>query len=534
MKFLKPWFCLIYFLLCLPVFVYAQTVQKPNIVVIMVDDLDMDTMNELMRLGDLGMKYLNQHVITKGFTFNESFVTNSLCCPSRTTFLTGQYSHNHKVFTNLPNNPLNPAVPVGGIQAFNDQSTLATWLKAGGYRTAMIGKYLNGYGGKDVDADRDGNFDLDDLKYVPPGWDDWQVLLEQSMKMYNFWINDKGTIIKYDESPRNLLYQTDELARRADAFIRGTETPNDNQPFFLALMPSAPHLEVNPFKIFTYKDYWEWDITPPLRYKDKLPRVLPLAITSKNSWNESNVSDKPAWIMNKSQLSSTDYFYLKRQFAHRLEAMRAVDDMVGTVVKALVETGEWERTVIMFTSDNGFMNGEHRLTQKMQPYEESIRVPLYVRLPSSQSKVVFNQVVTNNDLAPTILELAGVTAGLPVDGKSYVPLFSNPQESNWRQRFLIEHYKFTEYVLELPTFKALRTSKSNSLGEALLVDYEGKDISEFYDLAIDRTQELNRFSQLTMDKKDKFLKALTALKTCGNGTCQQLEFCATGTCPGGF
>jgi N-acetylglucosamine-6-sulfatase len=187
----------------------AQSQPRPNVVVIMTDD---------MRLDDLQVMTKTKALFSSGTTFRNSFVTTPLCCPSRATFFTGQYAHNHGVFTSSP--------PDGGFIALDNTNTLPVWLQAAGYYTSHIGKYVNGYPGPDETL-------------IPPGWDNWQALAKGFHKMYGYTINDNGTLVRYGTTTSN--WQTDVLANRAVATIN--EAALRNQPFFLSIAPTAPHRE---------------------------------------------------------------------------------------------------------------------------------------------------------------------------------------------------------------------------------------------------------------------------------------------------
>ena len=207
-------------------------------------------------------------------------------------------------------------------------------------------------------------------------------------------------------------------------------------------------------------------------------------------------------------------------YQNRIESMRAVDDLVGQVVETLIDKDEYDNTIIIFTSDNGFLFGEHREWSKFNVYEESIRVPLIISAPGYRIAQSISNLVLNNDLAPTILDFAGTESDISVDGRSLVSLLSNSQQK-WRNNFLIEHWKPDGFKpLEfLPTFKAIRTTSH------LYVEYEDGS-REFYDLINDPYQLENRYNCVdqTCLKQIEFLQALLLdLKNCGNGTCQLIE-----------
>lgn len=456
--------------------------QKPNVVVIMADDLSVTELEVALSKG--WMSNLRTHVINRGTTFSESFVSYSLCCPSRSTFLTGQYPHNHGVVGNSP--------PTGGVTKLRDGSTLATWLQRGGYRTSLIGKYLNGYG-----QDRVAGDPSDNPTYIPPGWSDWQATTKQGF--YNYTINDNRTLISHGTTPKD--YQTDVLARRSVRFINESEQ-TDPQPFFLFVTPFAPHLPA----------------TPAPRHSGTASSIL---LPKPPSFNEQDVSDKPLFRQNKPQLTPEQIAGIRKRYQRRLESLRAIDDLVGSVVSTLRQNSELDNTVLIFTSDNGYLFGEHRVTGKTFIYEKSIRVPLYIRAPGLPSQLSSHFVI-NNDLAPTIADFAKAAPGIPVDGRSLIPLLRDPSRANWRKRFLVEDYKATGDNF----FSAVRTSpRAIATRNQVYAKYAGGQ-EEFYDLNTDpdQLQSLHAIGRGIRRLQKQILQGrLSSLKECEGATCRRLE-----------
>jgi len=502
----------------------GELAARPNIVVIMADDLDVHSLEISLGLGL--MPALKRHLVDAGVHFTESFVTNSLCCPSRATFLTGQYSHNTGVLSN--------GGPHGGIVQLQDTSTLAIWLQAAGYRTGHVGKYLNGYG-IDYVIGHDSRIPQYDPHYIPPGWSDWQALVDTTTyQVYGYTLNDNGSLVQ----PQ--AYQTDELAARAVDFISESNGV-DEQPFLLVVTPLAPHVEIHEKTgLNQWRDLWRWTITPAPRHAGSV--TLPLLPALKPSFNEADVSDKPLW---RPELDGEDKLYLLRQYRNRLESLRAVDDLVGRVFEALAAAAELDRTVVFFTSDNGFLYGEHRLGEKLVAYEESLRVPLYVRLPGRPG-LASDALVVNTDLAPTIAELAGVAPGLPVDGRSLAPLLAGRVPSDWRARFLVEHW-WGDSVFEVPSFAAVRSGATDLLSpQTLYVEYYDQNYDqmsdgeadpvqfrELYDLGRDpyQLQSLHR-DRARLAQMSLLSRLLGELKGCGGSPgqsrCQELESSLSG------
>jgi arylsulfatase A-like enzyme len=382
----------------------ANAARRPNLILIVTDDQRADTLRFMPNV----QRLLAGH----GVTFPNFYVTTSLCCPSRTSILTGQYSRHTGVFDNVGAH--------GGAVAFDDRSTLATWLSGAGYTTALVGKYLNGYP----------SFGR---CYFPPGWTEWDALAsEPEAHYYDYTLNHDGYIESYDERVSD--YSTTVLFRKGIAFARSAR-----QPFFLYLAPSTPHRPATRLP----RDDGLFAKLPPYRPP---------------SFDEPDVSDKPwgslAPPMPQSRIREVDG--IRR---HMLESLQALDRQVALLVRDLQRSGRLGNTVIALTSDNGFLWGEHRLVSKVWPYEESIKVPLVVRVPWVTSARVDTHLVLNIDLAPTFAELAGVKPGLPEDGRSIVPLLRGEQVP-WRHAFTEEWLgRPATDVGAPPQFEALHTDR---------------------------------------------------------------------------
>jgi arylsulfatase A-like enzyme len=364
---------------------------RPNIVVFMTDD---ETVAELG-----GMPHTRRLIERQGVRFARSYVSYPVCCPSRATYLTGQYAHNHGVMGLYP--------PTGGYGRFDKRNALPVWLQRAGYHTAHLGKFLNGYGDQEP-AD------------VPPGWSDWHATVDYSTyKMWGYTINDNGRMRTYgrtfDENPR--LYQTDVLARKAAAIVvRQASRP---QPLFLSLNFLAPHHEARSIQTRTHQL-----VRPAPRHRRALASA---ALAHAASFNEADMSDKPRFLRRHTHpLTARDVAAIQRDARARRAALLAADG-VARVVSAVRRAGELNNTYFVFTSDNGYMQGEHRVRSgKMLPYEPSTQVPLLVSGPGIPAGRVSRELVANIDLAPTILQLAGATAGKTVDGRSLLPFAHNP------------------------------------------------------------------------------------------------------------
>jgi len=449
-----------------------------NIVVVMVDDLSQEAFDALVQGG--WMPNLKSNVIDKGVSFQNSFVTNSQCCPSRATFLTGQYSHNHAVYSNIGNHPLKAGITWPGwfttaTQPGTNESTIATWLADAGYHTGYIGKYLNGYGASAPESV------ADPQTYIPPGWAEWNGLIDPSTyKVYDYLMNQNGVVTNYGSAEAD--YQTDVLTGLAIDFIN--RAANNSLPFFLVVAPLAPHLEViNPLELLTGNDPRDGlgaTIRPAKRHEYLIDDVvgngelpdLPL----KPSFNESNVSDKPGCPRPLPPVEAAvsfepycvadalafrgaaDTAAVNKQYKSMLASMIAVDDMIGGIIAELVQKNLLSNTVFIFTSDNGWIYGEHRMIGKELAYEESIRVPLVVSAPGGQISAQSSKIVLNNDWAPTIAALAGVVPPYETDGVSFLPLLTNPEDASWHRRFFLVERWFVPslFKFESPTLFAVR------------------------------------------------------------------------------
>jgi N-acetylglucosamine-6-sulfatase len=445
----------------------AQTADsRPNILFILADDL---------RASDLKYMPNTQNLLaSQGVEFEKPWVTRSLCCPSRATIFRGQYAHNHKVWVNVP--------PSGGYWSFLDQglesSTVATWLNDAGYDTVLIGKYLNRYG-----LDRDGNYDP--TTRIPPGWDRWYAWEGDYNSDTRYDINENGRIVTYFRSDR---HDTDLHAQTAETFIRNTA---GGAPFFMHLSPNAPHF--------------------PSYYAPRHAGMFTdTALPRPTSFNEADVSDKPAWVRNKPLLTSAQISDMTRFYRDRLRALQSLDEMVRTVVRALRDTDQLSNTYIVFTSDNGIYLGEHRLEAKAAAYNAAPRIPLLIRGPGVPQGVSRPQMALNNDFAPTIASWAGVARPDFVDGRSLGPLLTSSPPTTWRTAFLVEHRRTPEeyaYVRAIPNYSAIRTSRYN------YVEY-GTGERELYDLDADPTELTNIYDSASPALVSSLSSRLDALKSC--------------------
>jgi len=491
----------------------------PNIVVVMTDDLDDGSFQILLAMGLL--PNIKSTIVDRGVRFSNSFATHPLCAPSRATFLTGQYAHNHGVLNNEP--------PVGGVARLVDASTTATALPYP-YRKGHVGKYLNQYGSESTAAVTSPL----NPRYVPPGWDDWRALIDPSTySMYNYQINANGQVEQHGSAPED--YQTAVLGDIASRFV--TDSLAQGRPFFLSVATLAPHLEAWTVELAqqrglnpdSYRSLWNLFVRPDPRQQSWKPSSwtmladqLPLYPGVKPSFNEADVRDKPL-SMQRPLMLADDIDWLTLQYRTRFLSMLSVDDLVGTLATAL--GSELSNTVWIFTSDNGFLLGEHRMSQKMAAYEESARVPLYIAGPGVAGPArTVDAIALNNDLAPTITELAGVLPSTSVDGRSLVPFLKGSTPPDWRQRFLIEHWQVDPLaVVDVPTYSALRTGSGDKYQSRLYAEYLDGSV-ELYDLRTDPYELQSLHDDPARVAEIAALHStLSALKACGGGNCQALE-----------
>ncbi|HXJ64355.1 MAG TPA: sulfatase, partial [Actinomycetota bacterium] len=374
---------------------------RPNIVVIMTDDQRFDSLTNCLpdyqRPDGPGtvpcMPNVRSLLQDQGMTFAQSDVTTSVCCPARASFLTGLYAHNHHVYTNEE--------PYGGFEGFKPRqaSTLATWLHGAGYRTGLIGKYLNGYYGPET----------------PPGWDDWHAMFGSASSSYsNFTLVENGSIVDYQKS-----YHTTVLGQKAVQFVNSTPA---NQPLFLYFATHAPHFPFTPAKGdgHDYEGMTPW--RPP-------------------SYDEANISDKSPFWQSQPIPDSTFIANRDKDQYRQLETLEEVDRQIGAIVAALGP--RVSNTLFVFTSDNGLTWGEHRdHEQKGCEFEECMRVPLVIRYDplTGGNKSVDAHPVQNIDLAPTIAQAAGLTAYDAMDGRSLLPLLAGSAPPDWRTAILGENF----------------------------------------------------------------------------------------------
>jgi N-acetylglucosamine-6-sulfatase len=363
----------------------------PNVVVVMTDDQRFDDMPALPN---------TQRLIGRaGVTFTRYFASYPVCCPARATFFTGQYAQNHGVRCLYPECG-------GGYTALDQREYLPVWLERAGYVTAHIGKFLNGYGN-------------DRAPDIPRGWTEWFGLVDPfTYRMWGYEIFENGDLHTYGSLLRELprYYQTEVLTTKATQFIR--RRARGDAPFFLSVAYLAPHHESGKTQERTGKL-----VRPAPRDRGRYGgRPLP----KPPSYNEDDVSDKPRWVLRNRAINSRREAAILTRMHERWATLPAVDRGVEAIIAALRDTGELDNTYVIFTSDHGFMQGEHRIPQgKMVPYDPSTQVPLLIRGPGIPRGRTTKALVGDVDLAATIMDATPARPSRPLDGRSILPFARN-------------------------------------------------------------------------------------------------------------
>jgi N-acetylglucosamine-6-sulfatase len=410
---------------------------RPNILVVMTDDeaqADVAKMPNVKRL-----------LAKRGTTFADAIDSFPLCCPSRATFITGQYAHNHGVAGNF--------WPYGWYGMKHRGNTLPAWLDNAGYNTALIGKWLNGYGAMDAHGE------------VPKGFDIWRGLLDVSAyDYYNFVMNQNGKLRSWGDKQfaMNLVKFAKVEVTRQDGGVAaifaqlekyfgpgpyhywGSHDPKDyspdvtggiteklvraqrssKKPFFIWWAPAAPHREDVAVTLMGRPGK---DPRPAPRYDAKSAKYK---LPKPPSFNEQDFSDKPSNMTTHAPtMTQAQIDQLQLDYEGRIGSLLAVDDHVKKLISILRKTDQLNNTLIVFVSDNGWLQGQHRVTgDKFLPYEESVRIPLILRGPGVPAGETVHGQVANIDFAPTLVDAAKARAGRVMDGVSLWPTIRNPRK----------------------------------------------------------------------------------------------------------
>jgi len=448
---------------------------RPNIVFVLTDDLSWDLIPYMPAVEALA---------ARGMTFENYFVSDSLCCPSRSSIFTGNFPHDTGVFTN--------GGADGGIGAFyahgDELHTFNLALQQAGYRTAMMGKYLNGYlaadGGSPVPPSE-----------VPTGWNQWDVA-GWGYPEFNYQLDENGTLHFFGHRPRD--YLTDVLARKGAAFI--DRSARSGKPFFLELATFAPHKPYTPAP----RDAHDF---PGL----KAPRPASFDVLP---------TDPPSWLAGHPPLTAKQIKQIDRAFRLRVQSVQADDDLITKIEAALKAHGIAHDTYIVFSSDNGLHTGEYRLLPgKLTAFDTDIHVPLVVAGPGVPAGSTTDAMAENVDLAKTFTAIGGTT--LPSDGHSLMELLRGETPTGWRNAILVEHHGRHIAVADPdrqnrasgnpPSYEAMRTHRF------LYVEYDNGE-REFYDLVTDPLELHNLAASLTPAHVAQLHEELIGLENCHTGT----------------
>lgn len=495
--------------------VHAGT-KKPNIIFFLADDFSWNLVEYMPNL---------QAMQKAGMTFSNYFVTNSLCCPSRSTIFTGKFPHDDGVFTNDKKSG-------GGFEGFNtngnEAKTFAVALHAGTYKTAMMGKYLNGYEPLQNYSNTHGQVSNPIVNpTVPTGWDEWDVA-GWGYGQFGYYLNQNGNAAVFHDH-KAADYLTDVLSGSASIFIE----KNKAVPFFIEIATFAPHA---PF-------------TPANRDANKFPG---LGVPRTPAFGARADANAPNWLKAIDPLDPVDIEKIDKSYRMRAQSVQAIDKMIGDILcqaatqegmppvttcnlkgvqKAAIYLSKvGTNTYVFFSSDNGLHMGDYSLNPgKQTPYDIDIRVPLVVVGPGVKQNYNENKIAMNIDLCPTFTELGGVSQSLPdMDGHSLVPLFpGNPLPYAWRKVALIEHHG-QKYDSDPnnpdpdvspnkkenpPTYEALRTEKE------MYVEYKDKTVEKaYYNINNDPYELNNIYSTLPYHKQKRLQDVLEANKNCQGAT----------------
>ncbi|GAA6105849.1 N-acetylglucosamine-6-sulfatase [Tachysurus ichikawai] len=445
--------------------VMTKTYQRPNIVLILTDDLDISIG------GMIPLNKTRKLIGDAGITFTNTFVASPLCCPSRASILTGKYPHNHRVI----NNTLEGNCSSLAWQKSQEPYTFPVLLqKHLYYQTFFAGKYMNEYGNKQSGG----------VEHIPPGWDQW-FALERNSKYYNYTLSVNGKAQRHGQNYTE-DYLTDVLANISLDFL---QYKSNYRPFFMMVSTPAPHSP--------------WTAAP--QYESHFSEVKAPRDPSFNTHSK----DKH-WLIRqaKTPMSNSSVEFLDNAYKKRWRTLLSVDDLVEKVVKKLEAEGDLENTYIFFTSDNGYHTGQFSLPMdKRQLYEFDIRVPLLVRGPDIKPNQTSPLLVANIDLGPTILDMAGYEVNkTQMDGMSFLPVMIGKENSTtWRSDFLVE-YEGEGHNVSDPACP--------SLGPGVSV------FVEVYNLTADPFQLKNIAKSIDQEVLEKMNHRLMMLQSCSGQSCR--------------
>ncbi|MDG1873285.1 MAG: sulfatase-like hydrolase/transferase [Mariniblastus sp.] len=450
---------------------------RPNIILINLDDADVDIFSD-----ELLDKYLPniKTLATNGIQFTNCHVTTPLCGPSRACLLSGQHAHRTGVKTNLATGVLNRGF-TGGYEVFKqngyDLKNIGVWMQRGGYRTMVIGKYHHGPMNP----------------FVLPGWDD--VFITFGGSYYNTWrysnrlpLSERAGFT--GEDVYRSTVEADEAVEMIESQYERNVDSKANQPFFLYLAPLAPHLPARKGKMLQAE------------YENAGKEIR---IPSTPDFNEKDVSDKPAF-MQYGRLSDVEIEELNNKFRERVMSTKSTDDMVGRIAEVLDRLKLRKNTYIFFTSDHGYQLGHNRMIAKKMPFHRNTIVPMFVTGPHLKPGES-EHLLAHIDLVPTFLGIANIEPPAELDGKSWLPILTNPAQvakDEFRSSLLIQNWESKSQVGKLipGCYASLRTIDDQIFTEWSSGEYE------YYDLRDDPYQLENKINSLSVNQKQTFIRQL--------------------------
>ncbi|KAJ0367190.1 hypothetical protein COL154_003261 [Colletotrichum chrysophilum] len=488
--------------------VVAQNVQQrqPNIVFILTDDQD-------EQLGSLDyMPFVQKHFVNEGTYYRKHFCTISICCPSRVSLLTGQAAHNTNVtYVTPPHEFYSGGYPKFVSQGYNEKY-LPVWLQDAGYNTYYTGKLFNAHSTDNWNNPH------------PKGWTGSDFLLDPNTYLY---LN--ATFQRNDSPPQTYPgeYSNDLVAERALGFLDDALKFNGSKPFFVGIAPIGPHNN-------GLGGETSAGATPPIpakRHENLFPNI-----TVPRTYNFN--PDKPSmanWGLIIPKLNSSEIAYGDNYYRRRLQTLQSVDEMVDAVFKRLEDAGVLDNTYVIFTSDNGFHIGQHRLKPgKTCAIEEDINVPFLIRGPGVPKGKTVDFVTTHTDIAPTIFSIANITLRDDFDG-SPIPFLedgiakaqNDPKHDHVNVEFWGTQRGYDVFggVSANNTYKAMRVLGD---GYSLFYSVWCSNEREFYDMKKDPGQMDNLAGSATgqlLDRplssvKDRLDALLLVLKSCKAESCR--------------
>ena len=456
---------------------------KPNIIYIVTDDADKQLL--------FSMPNIKRLLVDKGTFLENYYIPQAICCPSRTSVLTGEYTHNHKV-TGIN-------APEGGFAKYqqmgHDPDNVAGSVEAQGYNSGLFGKFLNEYGPETSSS-----------TYVGANWTRWFAVFSQ--KRYGWQANDDGTVRTFGNTAAS--YADNVIWRKTQGFT--FNQLDAGRPVFTYWSPLAPHGEGK-------DEEGKGDYPIPPGYDNLDPGPTPSF--KRPSFDEADVSDKPNYVLRNARISPTDKEKIEATYKGRYRMLRNVDDQVKELYDELAARGQLDNTYIVLTSDNGWHEGEHRIDDaKLTPYEEASNVGAVVRGPGIPAGVTKSGLTSAQDLYATFIDMADGAKGTGVnrDGRSLLPLLQGTN-SSWRHGILLEN--LLGRVHGKPDYYGIVTDDPNG-SHYKYVEYANGE-KELYDLNSDPYELESLVDTADPALLENLSLRLAALKVCAEASCREAE-----------